>query len=89
MCDWRKLLWRVKRRPEIEIADKRLAFSTQTPSIEPSYKTGPKQVKMSISPLAPGFFDNIPRAACSSHRQASQTSLFAMELAWSEDQKPF
>jgi hypothetical protein len=55
MCDWRKLLRRVKSRPEIEIADKRSAFSIQTPSIEPSYKTGPKQVKMSISPIAQGF----------------------------------
>jgi hypothetical protein len=55
MCDWRKLLRRVKSRPEIEIADKRLAFFIQTPSIEPSYKTGPKQVKMSISPIAQGF----------------------------------
>jgi hypothetical protein len=68
MCDWRKLLRRVKSRPEIEIADKRLAFSIQTPSIEPSYKTGPKQVKISISPIAQVFFffENIPRAACSS-----------------------
>ena len=55
MCDWRKLLRRVTSRPEIEISDKRLAFSSQTSSIEPSYKTGPKQVKMSISPIAQGF----------------------------------
>jgi hypothetical protein len=55
MCDWRKLPRRVTSRPEIEISDKRLAFSTQTSSIEPSYKTGPKQVKMSISPIAQGF----------------------------------
>jgi hypothetical protein len=55
MCDWRKLPWRVTSRPEIEISDKRLAFSTQTSSIEPSYKTGPKQVKMSISPIAQVF----------------------------------
>jgi hypothetical protein len=55
MCDWRKLPRRVTSRPEIEISDKRLAFSTQTSSIKPSYKTGPKQVKMSISPIAQGF----------------------------------
>ena len=55
MCDWRKLPRRVTSRPEIEISDKRLAFSSQTSSIEPSYKTGPKQVKMSISPIAQGF----------------------------------
>jgi hypothetical protein len=34
----------MKSRPEIEIADQRLAFSTQTPSYEPSYKTAPKPV---------------------------------------------
>ena len=51
----RKLRRRVTSRPEIEISDKRLAFSSQTSSIEPSYKTGPKQVKMSISPIAQGF----------------------------------
>jgi hypothetical protein len=62
MCDWRKLLRRVKNRPEIEIADKRLAFSIQTPSIEPSYKIGPKQVKMSISQIAQGLKKKI---ACS------------------------
>ena len=55
MCDWRKLPRRVTSRPEIEISDKRFAFSSQTSSIEPSYKTGPKQVKMSISPIAQGF----------------------------------
>jgi hypothetical protein len=55
MCDWRKLPRRVTSRPEIEISGKRLAFSNQTSSIEPSYKTGPKQVKMSISPIAQGF----------------------------------
>jgi hypothetical protein len=68
----------VKSRPEIEIADKRSALSSQTPSIEPSYKTGPKQVKISISPIAQGFFENIPRAACSSHRQASKTPQFGV-----------
>ena len=51
----RKLLRPVKSRPETEIADKRLAFSIQNPSIEPSYKTTPKQVKMSISRKAQGF----------------------------------
>ena len=55
MCDWRKLPRRVTSRPEIEISDKRWAFSSQTSSIEPSYKTCPKQVKMSISPIAQGF----------------------------------
>ena len=55
MCDWRKLPRRVTSRPEIEISDKRLAFSSQTSSIEPSYKTGPKQVKMSISQKVQGF----------------------------------
>ena len=55
MCDWRKLPRRVTSRPEIEISDKRLAFSSQTPSIEPSYKTAPKQVKMSISQKVQGF----------------------------------
>ena len=55
MCDWRKLLRRVTSRPEIEIADQRSAFSSQTPSIEPSYKTGPKHVKIKISPIAQGF----------------------------------
>jgi hypothetical protein len=55
MCDWRKLPRRVTSRPEIEISDKRSAFSSQTSPIEPSYKTGPKQVKMSISPIAQGF----------------------------------
>ena len=55
MCDWRKLPWRVTSRPEIEISDKRLAFSIQTSSIEPSYKTAPKQVKMSISQKVQGF----------------------------------
>jgi hypothetical protein len=52
----RKLPRRVRRRPEIEIAAKRSAFSIQTPSIEPSYKTAPKQVKMSISQKVQGFF---------------------------------
>ena len=51
----RKLPRRAKSWPEIEIAIKRLAFSSQTPSIEPSYKTGPKQVKMSISQKLQGF----------------------------------
>ena len=51
----RKLPRRVTSRPEIEISDKRLAFSSQTSSIEPSYKTGPKQVKMSISQKVQGF----------------------------------
>ena len=55
MCDWRKLPRRVTSRPEIEISDKRLAFSSQTSSIEPSYKTGPKQVKISISRKVQGF----------------------------------
>jgi len=55
MCDWRKLPRRVTSRPEIEISDKRLAFSSQTSSIEPSYKTAPKQVKMSISQKVQGF----------------------------------
>jgi hypothetical protein len=55
MCDWRKLPRRVTSRPEIEISDKTLAFSGQTSSIEPSYNTGQKQVKMSISPIAQGF----------------------------------
>jgi hypothetical protein len=59
MCDWRKLIRRVKSRPEFEIADKRLAFFIQTPSIEPSYKTAPKQVKMSISPIAQRFLKKI------------------------------
>ena len=58
MCDWRKLLRRVKSRPEIEIADKRLAFSIQTPSIEPSYKTAPNQVKLSISQKVQGLWKN-------------------------------
>ena len=51
----RKLRRRVTSRPEIEIVDKRLAFSIQTSSIEPSYKTAPKQVKMSISQKVQGF----------------------------------
>ena len=51
----RKLPQRATSRPEIEISDKRLAFSSQTPSIEPSYKTAPKQVKMSISQKVQGF----------------------------------
>ena len=55
MCDWRKLPRRVTSRPEIEIADQRSAFSYQTPSIEPSYKTVPKQLKIKISPIAQGF----------------------------------
>ena len=55
MCDWRKLPRRVTSRPEIEIADQRLAFSYQTPSIEPSYKTVPKQLKIKISRKAQGF----------------------------------
>ena len=55
MCDWRKLPRRVTSRPEFEISDKRLAFSSQTSSIEPSYKTAPKQVKMSISQKVQGF----------------------------------
>ena len=58
MCDWRKLLRRVTSRPEIEIADKRLAFSIQTPSIEPSYKTAPNQVKLSISQKVQGLCKN-------------------------------
>ena len=45
----RKLPRRVTSRPEIEIVDQRSAFSSQTPSIEPSYKTGPKHVKIKIS----------------------------------------
>jgi hypothetical protein len=45
----------VKSRPEIEIPDKRVPFSSQTPSIEDSYKTGRKQVKLSISQKAQGF----------------------------------
>jgi hypothetical protein len=52
----RKLLRRLKSRPETEITDKRLAFSIQTPSIEPSYKTAREQVKISISQKAQGFF---------------------------------
>ena len=51
----RKLPRRVTSRPEIEISDKRSAFSSQTPSIEPSYKTGPKQVKIKISRKVQGF----------------------------------
>ena len=51
----RKLLRRVTSLPEIEIVDQRSAFSSQTPSIEPSYKTGPKHVKIKISPIAQGF----------------------------------
>jgi hypothetical protein len=51
----RKLPRRATSLPETEISDKRLAFSSQTPSIEPSYKTAPKQVKMSISQKAQGF----------------------------------
>ena len=49
MCDWRKLPRRVTSRPEIEIADQRLAFSYQNPSIEPPYKIVRKQLKMSIA----------------------------------------
>ena len=49
---------RTKSRPEIEIADKRLAFSIQTPSIEPSYKTAPNQVKLSISQKVQGLWKN-------------------------------
>jgi hypothetical protein len=49
---------RTKSRPEIEIADKRLAFSIQTPSIEPSYKTAPNQVKLSISQKVQGLCKN-------------------------------
>jgi hypothetical protein len=52
----RKLQRRVKNRPETEIADKRLAFSIQTSSIEPSYKIAREQVKISISQKAQGFF---------------------------------
>jgi hypothetical protein len=59
----RKLPRRVKSWPEIEIADKRFAFSSQTLSIEPSYKTARKPLKMSISRKAQGFFENIPLAA--------------------------
>ena len=55
MCDWRKLLRRVTSRPEIEIADQRSAFSSQTHSIEHSYKTRPKQVKIKISQKMQGF----------------------------------
>jgi hypothetical protein len=55
----RKLPRRVTSRPEIEISDKRLAFSRQTSSIEPSYKTGPKQVKISISQKVQGFLKQI------------------------------
>ncbi len=51
----RKLPRRAKSWPEIEIAIKRLAFSSQTPSIEPSYQTAPKRVKMSIPQKAQGF----------------------------------
>jgi hypothetical protein len=66
-----------KSRPEIEIADKRFAFSFQTPPMEPSYKTGPKQVKMSISPIAQGFLKifRVQHVALD-HRQASKTHLF-------------
>jgi hypothetical protein len=74
----RKLPRRVTSRPEIEISDKRLAFSSQTSSIEPTYKNCPKQVKMSISQKVQGFFENIPRAECSSHRQASKTPQFGV-----------
>ena len=51
----RKLPRRVTSRPEIEIVDQRSAFSSQTPSIEPSYKTGPKHVKIKISRKVQGF----------------------------------
>jgi hypothetical protein len=54
----RKLPRRAKSQPEIEIATKRLAFSSQTPSIEPQYKTAQKQVKMSISQKVQGFREN-------------------------------
>jgi hypothetical protein len=57
----------VTSRPEIEISDKRLAFSTQTSSIEPSYKTAPKRVKIVDFSRSARFFENIPRAECSSH----------------------
>jgi hypothetical protein len=68
----------VTSRPEIEISDKRLAFSSQTSSTEPSYKTGPKQVKnVDFSGLT-RFFENIPLAECSSHRQASKTPQFGV-----------
>jgi hypothetical protein len=33
----------------------KIGISSQTSSIEPSYKTGQKQVKISISPIAQGF----------------------------------
>jgi hypothetical protein len=80
MCDWRKLLRHVKSRPEIEIADKRSTFSIPNPSIEPSYKTGPKQVKMSISPIAKFFYFlkkfRLQHVALTVRRQ--KTSLFGM-----------
>jgi hypothetical protein len=77
MCDWRKLLRRVESRPEIEIADKRLAFFIQTPFIEPSYKTGHKTGKnVDFSNRTRFLFEKISRAACSSRRQACKTPLF-------------
>jgi hypothetical protein len=58
-----KLLLRVESRPETWIAGKRLAFSIQTPSIQPPYKIIPKQPKISISHFPRDFFGNIPSAA--------------------------
>jgi hypothetical protein len=83
MCDWKKLLRRVKSRPEIEIADKRLAFSIQTPSIEPSYKTGQKQVKMSNSPITQVFF--FLKKYCVQHVALTVTRPKHPYLAWSPE----
>jgi hypothetical protein len=69
---------RATSRPETEISDKILAFYSQTPSrdlIQNRPKTG-KNVDFSKS--ARFFFENIPRAECSSHRQASKTPQFGV-----------
>jgi hypothetical protein len=57
----------VKSQPETEIVDKRLTFSTQNPSIEPSYKTAPK-AKTSVGKnvdfsKSARFFDDFSLAA--------------------------
>jgi hypothetical protein len=52
----KKLMRRVKSRPETWIADKRLAFSIQTPSIESPYTPQKqKQVEIPTSRNAQGF----------------------------------
>jgi hypothetical protein len=75
MCDWRKLLRRVKSRPEIDRGQK-IGIFHSNPLHRALIQNRPKTGKNVDFSDRTGFFEKISRAACSSHRQASKTPLF-------------